>query len=239
MSNPKFRDSTPPPFAPRYGGNLSRGSNIQRRFKRSFENRVRIGILAAVVLHVAALELLPRMSVTETAVAAEALIAVELPPVVEIPPPPDAIARPATPKVALVEVSDELTIAPTTFEANPAGTSVGPPPVPEAKKSDRPTFIPFDVPPVLLNRREVAELLKQLYPPRLREVGVDARVMLWIFISEVGEVREVRVSEPSGWDEVDEAARLVAREMEFSPAKNRDAVTPVWLSIPISFEVTG
>ena len=51
---------------------------------------------------------------------------IELPPEIEIPPPPEAISRPATPVMVLTDIDDDITIAPTTFADSPV--DVLPPP---------------------------------------------------------------------------------------------------------------
>ena len=47
------------------------------------------------------------------------------------------------------------------------------------------------------------------------------------------------IHESSGWYELDMAALKVADRMEFSPAYNRDEPVPVWVSVPVTFEVIG
>jgi protein TonB len=139
------------------------------------------------------------------------------------------------------QVSEEVTIAPTTFEANPV-ENLAPPPAPVAapahNEDERPRFIPYDTPPKLLNPAEIRKLLSRDYPSALREARVEARVILWIFIDREGEVQKVQVQRSSGYPAMDEVAVDVGHEMEFSPAKNRDKTTPVWVQQTIAFQVT-
>lgn len=213
-----------------------RTPTANHRFKRSFGPAFRIGLTLAVGLHVAAFGIFPRFGVTDLAVAGETMSAVQLPPSVEIPPPPQAIARPATPRVATVEVSERLTIAPTTFEGNPV-ERLGPPPSDAGEADDRPPFIPYTVAPKLENRDEVLLLLQRTYPPPLKSAGIGGTVILWVHVDERGEVTEARVAGSSGYRALDEAAQKVARGMRYTPAMNRDRVTAVWLSQPITFDV--
>lgn len=205
------------------------------RFKERSATWMKAALSVAVLLHFALFSLFPRLDATPPAMGAESLAAVELPPEVEIPPPPEQIPRPATPRVATVEVEEDLTIAPTTFESNPVENLAGPPRV-ESSDDERPAFIPFDVAPRLQNRDEVLALLERLYPRSLRNAGIGGTVLLWLFIDERGEVQETRVAESSGVPALDEVARRVASRMEFTPAQNRDRVTAVWLAQPIDFE---
>jgi len=213
------------------------GESANDRFKRTFWPTFRVSILVAVATHFMIIEVFPRMDVANIAVAGEVLSAVELPPEVRIPPPPEQIARPATPRVAAVEVSEDLTIAPTTFEENSV-ENLGPPPDVIASEDDRPDFIPYTVAPRLQNKEQVLARLREVYPRPLQSAGIGGTVLLWIYVDENGEVRDARIAESSGYKGLDTAAQTVAAAMHFSPAMNRDRVTAVWLSQPIFFEVT-
>jgi protein TonB len=195
-----------------------------------------VAIIGAVVAHFMVFEVMPHFDVATLAVAGEVMAAVDLPPEVKIPPAPEQIARPATPRVAAVEVSEDLTIAPTTFEDNSV-ENLGPPPAVISTEDDRPEFIPYTVAPRLKNREEVLALLREVYPRPLRAAGIGGTVLLWIYVNAEGDVQDARVAESSGYDGLDKAAKTVAAAMHFTPAMNRDRVTAVWLSQPILFEV--
>jgi protein TonB len=102
--------------------------------------------------------------------------------------------------------------------------------------TQRPTFIPYDVPPKLENSGEIQQLLEQAYPSQLRDAGIEGTVILWILIDEQGTVQEAQVKESSGYDLMDEAALNTAEKMIFAPAMNRDRATAVWLAQPITFK---
>jgi len=210
-------------------------------FERHWTDWVAIGLILSVALHFGVFTLFPRLHTAALATGREVITAIQLPPEVHVPPPPELVARPATPKVGTSEVSEEVTIAPTTFEANPV-ENLAPPPAPVAAPSRdedaRPRFIPYDTPPRLLNPAEVRKLLSRNYPPALREARVEGRVILWIFIDREGEVRQVQVQQSSGYTAMDGVAVDVGHEMEFSPAKNRDKTTPVWVQQAIVFDIT-
>lgn len=215
------------------------GRTANDRFKRRGSTFFAAGISLAVLVHFSLFALFPTLDATPPALAAETLKAMELPPQVEIPPPPEQILRPATPRVATVELEEDLTIAPTTFESNPV-ENLGPPPDVSSRVTDRPEFIPYDTPPKLRNRGEVLAILERGYPRALRTAGIGGTVLLWIFVDEEGRVRSTLVAESSGYRALDQAAREVAAHMLFTPAKNRDKVTAVWLAQPVDFTtVTG
>ncbi len=206
-------------------------------FKKTYGNWVAAGLIGAVAAHFALFVLVPQFRAADLGMAGEEMEAVTLPPEVRIPPPPEQIARPATPRVAEVDVSEDVTIAPTTFETNPVENL--PPPPSGGSPSDRPSFIPYDTPPRLQNPAEVQSALQRYYPQSLKNAGVGGRIVLWVYVDENGQVTNSQVKESSGHSALDEAAKRVAAQMEFSPAMNRDKRTAVWVAQPITFEVRG
>jgi protein TonB len=169
-------------------------------------------------------------------VVSEELSAIELPPEVKIPPPPEQIARPATPRVAAADVSEDITIAPTTFEDNPVENL--PPPPAGADPEATPSYIARDVEPRLKNARDIRRLLERLYPPMLKEAGIGGRVLLWVFVDEQGKAVRSQINTSSGYPALDNTAAQIVEEMEFSPAMNRDKPVGVWIAQPIDFSVT-
>ncbi len=211
------------------------GDAANDAFKRGHQRRFAIGLITAVLVHVAVFELFPRLDVDELGAAETVLETIELPPEVRIPPPPEHISRPATPRVAVVDMDEDVTIAPTTFESNPVENL--PPPPKTGSPADRPSFIPYTVAPALQNRDEVLRVLRRNYPSQLREAGIAGAVVLWLYIDEEGQVLRSVVAESSGYELLDKAAHAVAAKMKWKPAMNRDKKTAVWLAQAIDFEV--
>lgn len=206
------------------------------RFKRSFNTWFWGSVLAATVVHFAMFMFWPSMTAEDVSFDSEELVAIELPPEVEIPPPPQAISRPATPVIAAADISEDITIAPTTFEDNPV-EELPPPPDEEAVDiSAAPTFTPYTVRPDLINGREVERALEREYPPILRDAGIGGQVTVHFFIDEEGMVQRTLVAETSGHASLDEAALRVANVFRFTPALNLDKIVPVWIAIPITFQ---
>jgi len=143
---------------------------------------------------------------------------IELPPEIEIPPTPEGDAD------ADAAADDEL---------DADGWEPEPPP----ELRDEPVFTPFEVAPKLLNGSEVEAALASEYPPLLRDAGIGGKVMVLLLIDEHGRVHNARVDGSSGHEALDEAALEVAEVMEFAPAQNRDTPVPVWISLPITFQV--
>jgi len=212
------------------------------RFKNHFRDRFWVSMILATLVHFAVLQYSPKMQAEDISFSAAELTAVEMPPDIEIPPPPQAIARPATPIISDIPITEDITIAPTTFESNPV-SELPPPPteqvVAEAAEdiAAAPTFTPYTVPPTLLNRNQVMEAMLRSYPDVLRKSGIGGTVQVYFFINKEGAVQDTRVHQSSGFPQLDEAALAVADVYRFSPAMNRDKYVPVWVMLPIEFQV--
>ena len=208
------------------------------RFKKSFESWLWGSMITATVLHFMLLQFWPTLTVEAVSFTAAELELIELPPEIEIPPPPEAISRPARPVIAATDIDDDITIAPTTFADSPV--DVLPPPPTDEREGDlsaAPVFTPMTVQPEIKNRREVEAALMKEYPSILRNAGIGGQVIVWFFISEEGRVLDRRVSESSGYAQLDEAALKVADVFQFTPALNREKIVPVWIRFPITFQV--
>jgi len=107
----------------------------------------------------------------------------------------------------------------------------------EVVNREEPVFTPYTVAPDLRNREEVGRALEREYPPLLRDAGIGGTVVVYLFIDEEGAVQNTRVHTSSGHTSLDEAALRVGNVMRFSPAMNRDKKVPVWVSLPITFQV--
>lgn len=215
--------------------------SANNRFKGHFRSIFWSSMILAVVVHFGAFEYWPEVTAPDISFTRVELTAVELPPEIEIPEAPQAIARPATPVIGPTMVSEDITIAPTTFEMNPVEKL--PPPPPEASKviedlSAAPTFTPFTVAPEILNREEIIEHMRNSYPPLLKSAGIGGVVHVFFYIDAEGRVQATRVNRSSGYEQLDEAALQLAGLYRFAPALNRDVWVPVWVSFPIAYQVT-
>jgi len=203
------------------------------RFKSSSEDWMTMGVIVAVVGHFALFALFPTLNAEDIDFSADEIEMVELPPEVKIPPPPEQIARPATPRVSDVSLDEDITIARTDFESNPIENL--PPPPAGARPSDVPSYIPRDVEPRLKNGSLIQRLLTQRYPSMLREAGISGSVVLYVFVDEQGNPDKSQVQTTSGYAQFDAAAASIADDMDFSPAMNRDKPVGVWILQRIDF----
>ena len=97
------------------------------RLKRTFSSWFWGSMIVATLVHGATFAFWPELTAEDISYEAEEIEAIELPPEIEIPPPPQAISRPATPVMATADIDEDITIAPTTFEENPV-EDLPPPP---------------------------------------------------------------------------------------------------------------
>jgi protein TonB len=209
------------------------------RFKRSFGNWFWGSMMAATVVHFLVFQLWPEMQAADFTFDMETMTAIELPPEVDIPPPPERIARPATPVISNAVIDEDITIALTTFEDNPV-SELPPPPVQAAgvDLSAAPAFTPMTVRPQILNVPEVQREMQRQYPTILRDAGIGGTVQVDFFIDTNGRVGNAFVNTSSGHQQLDDAALRVAETYRFRPAQNRDQIVPVWVTFPITFRVT-
>jgi protein TonB len=210
-----------------------RAPTANERFKSRSEDWVTMGFLAAVFAHFALFALFPTLTAEDIDFAADEIAIVELPPEVKIPPPPEQIARPATPRVAAAALDEDMTIARTDFESNPI-ENLQPPPA-GARPSEVPSYIPRDVEPRLKNAAELIRMAQRRFPVVLREAGVGGTVGVFFFVSAEGDVTNAVVQSSSGYERLDNVALEVARAGKFEPAMNRDLPVGVWLILPIVF----
>jgi TonB family protein len=207
------------------------------RFKKSSGQWLAGGVMLATAFHFGLFAFFPELTASDVSFGVNEFEAIELPPEVEIPPPPEQIARPAVPVVAATELEEDITIAPTTFEENPV-ESLPPPPSDASRLGDRPVFTPYTVRPEIKDRVEARRIVLRNYPKLLQDAGIGGTVNVWLFIDANGAVKNAQVQKGSGNSALDQAAIKSAYDFEFTPALNMDKRVPVWVSFPIQFEVT-
>jgi len=206
------------------------------RFKKTSEVYLWGALCLATAFHFGMFSFFPEFTATDVSFGVNEFEAIELPPEVDIPPPPEQISRPAVPVVAATELEEDITIAPTTFEENPV-ENLPPPPSDASRIGDQPVFTPYTVKPELKNRREALRIVERNYPRLLKDAGIGGAVNVWVFIDTNGNVKNAQVQKSSGNRALDDAALKSAQAFSFTPALNRDMRVPVWVAIPITFAV--
>mgnify|MGYP006278933737 CR=1 FL=1 len=217
---------------------IAPGFTANDGLKRSWGARVWGSMILATLLHLILFTLWPQLTAQDFHTEARELEFIELPPEIEIPPPPEAIARPLRPVISPTEVDTEITMGITSIDAYRPEDLPPPPDVRESRpESGMPFFTPMTVRPEVKNRREVERAMQREYPAILRDAGIGGTTLVWFFIDEQGGILELQVRESSGHRALDEAALKVAEIIQFTPALNREKQVHVWISLPITFQI--
>ena len=215
--------------------------SANENFKRSSSVWLWGSISAATVVHFLVLAFWPSMFAPDVSYSVEETPTLNLPPEVEIPPPPEAIRRPAKPVIAEADIEEEVTIAPVTFDDNPVDNLPPPPDASGDGPADMPFWAPRDVDPGFRDersRKAMTDCLEKHYPPLLRDAGIGGKVVVWAFVDETGEVVKTQPNTSSGHPAMDEVATEQVRTCpgaEFSPGMLGDRAVGLWVALPITF----
>ena len=206
------------------------------RLKESSRSWFWAAMIVATLVHSGVFALWPELVAAVPTIPPSELEVIPAPDV-DIPEPPQPIDKPALPVAATVDLDEEVTIPRTDWDSSPVETLPPPPTHTVSDVSAGPGWTPYTVAPTILNRDEVSHAMEREYPPLLRDANIGGTVMVFFYIDENGAVRDRRLDESSGHAGLDEAALAVAETFRFSPALNRDQNVPVWVSLPIRFQV--
>lgn len=215
--------------------------SANENFKRSSSVWLWGSISAATVVHFLVFAFFPSMFAPDVSYSAEETPTLNLPPEVEIPPPPEAIRRPATPVITDAPIEEEVTIAPVTFDDNPADQLPPPPDASGDGPSDMPFWAPRDVSPGFRDERSrnaMKKCLEKHYPPLLRDAGIGGEVIVWAYVNEEGDVEKTQINKSSTHVAMDEVAVREVRVCpgaEFSPGMYQDRPVGRWVALPITF----
>jgi TonB family protein len=206
------------------------------RLKRSFRPWLWNSLVAATIAHTGILFFWPELQAAADEFDMREITAIEMPPEITLPSPPEQITRPANPVVSSAQIDENITIAVTTTEEY-LNTPLPAPRIRESVDlSNEPYFTPMEVAPDIRNRDAFRRILQAAYPAMLRDARIGGEVRLHFFINAEGIVETARVAVSSGQTQLDEAALRVAPQIEFTPALNRGERVAVWVEIPIRFE---
>ncbi|MFW5951249.1 MAG: M56 family metallopeptidase [Gemmatimonadota bacterium] len=109
----------------------------------------------------------------------------------------------------------------------------------ESGSSAAAPFTPVTQQAELTNPAEVREALARVYPPLLRDAGIEGTVELWAFIDKTGRVTRTMIAQSSGREALDQAALRVVDVMKFTPAYNREEAVAAWTKVPVEFSAAG
>jgi TonB family protein len=205
-------------------------------WKRRQEDLFWPGLTAAVVVHFMVLAFWPAMLAADMSGSSEEVPFIVLPPEIVIPPPPEQITRPAMPVVSETAI-DDVTMAPTTFDAQmPRELPRMPTAQAAADAGNFVVFVPTMLPPRILNVDEVERTLQRQYPALLRDSGIGGTVEVLIWLGADGTIHRAEVGQSSGHATMDAAALKVVDVMRLSPAQNRSTAVAVMVSVPVVFQ---
>jgi TonB family protein len=86
-------------------------------------------------------------------------------------------------------------------------------------------------------RPRYAENPKPTYPQEAREKGYEGEVVLRVEVLSNGRVGQIEVRKSSGFELLDHSALTTVKQWRFIPAKKGDIAIPLWVNIPIKFQL--
>lgn len=187
----------------------------------------------AIVIHALVLFFLVTPTGEGFEARAEAIEVIELPPEIRIPPPPEEIARPATPVIAEEPIEEDITIAETVIEENEPVPDA-PPPVPQQENvGSTYTFTPFTVKPKCETNCTADDVLRHL-PAMVSRSGVQCDLTVGLRIDTGGSVTATQILQSSGNSSCDAATEAWAKTTHWTTAYNRDQPVVVWIAQPVT-----
>jgi periplasmic protein TonB len=79
---------------------------------------------------------------------------------------------------------------------------------------------------------------KPAYPPTSRRLGEQGKVVLRVLIGVDGRAQDATVLESSGFARLDRAALEAARQWRYVPGKRGGVPEPMWVKVPIDFDLS-
>lgn len=207
------------------------------RFKARFRAHVSWGVIAATCVHALAFWVAPAVVQWQPWLSRRVERLLLAPPLHATPTPAAAVVAVAGFPIPLpVDKSEEeIPKPPEPIEEAPV------PPMSDALRDllrEGPRITPYHIAPVLKNRNEITRVLREVF--RIHGEGIDhsVRMEVWFLIDEHGVVRSTTIRETSGYPVLDSVVLGTSRRrMRFTPAWARGETVPVWISLPILFEV--
>jgi len=86
-------------------------------------------------------------------------------------------------------------------------------------------------------RPKYAENPKPVYPQEAKEKGHEGEVILRVEVLSNGRVGQIEVRRSSGYESLDRSALTTVKQWRFMPAKKGDIAIPLWVNIPIKFQL--
>jgi TonB family protein len=149
------------------------------------------------------------------------------------PPAPDAAPAPDVP---MAPEATAVPGAPPTRAAPPAAPASAVPSAAPSRPADAPDVASLDRKPRLSNADEVQQVLKESYPPVLREAGITGNAAVSFVVTTRGTPAEARLVSASR-PEFGEPALAAVRAMRFTPGARDGVPTAARVQVPITFDL--
>ncbi|OGP58565.1 MAG: hypothetical protein A2162_08195 [Deltaproteobacteria bacterium RBG_13_52_11b] len=112
--------------------------------------------------------------------------------------------------------------------------------LPSASSSERSVSLLTSPPPdekIVFARPRYGENPKPVYPAEARKKGYQGEVILKAEILSTGRVGQVELKKSSGHEILDRSALAAVKQWKFIPAKEGGDTIPVWVNIPVTFQL--
>jgi protein TonB len=90
---------------------------------------------------------------------------------------------------------------------------------------------------IVFAQPKYAENPKPLYPQEARKKGYEGEVVLRVEVLASGRVGQVEVKKSSGHELLDHSALTTVKQWRFIPGKKGESPVPLWVNIPIKFQL--
>ena len=200
------------------------------KFKQKFGKYFGLAMLISLIGHIAFILGMPAINPEITVQQETSMEAVDLPPEVVIPPPPQPLAKPSIPQMAEEEIDEDITIEETT--PPPPDLIPEMPVVQEEEKAEE--FLM--VAEVMPKYKTVPPQPKM--PSYIARARVDVTTIVECFVNRSGDVdvQRTQVVTSSGYPELDELAVDWAKKIKFHPALNRGEPVSVRVRMPVQWK---
>jgi TonB family protein len=78
---------------------------------------------------------------------------------------------------------------------------------------------------------------KPIYPQEAKEKGYEGEVVLRVEVLANGRVGQIEIKKSSGYELLDRSALTAVKQWRFIPAKKGDVAIPLWVNIPVKFQL--
>ena len=86
-------------------------------------------------------------------------------------------------------------------------------------------------------RPSYADNPKPIYPQEAKEKGYEGEVVLRVEVLANGRVGQIEIRKSSSYEVLDQSALTAVKQWRFIPAKKGDVAIPLWVNIPIKFQL--